>query len=491
MSLIYQHARQTNIWLGHRTPEVENSFGAIKEARKLFPSLSAFELKGTVESIQKGTGLDFSRILGHLSRTFDWIPVSALLQRPWFRRKWVLQEVVMSENAVLLCGDDKLSWAILEDLMIYIWGFQLTIISENADSNPNVGAGSGNINAMATARHRKGGQPVFDLLTRAREFQCTDPRDHLYALLGMASDITEGPNRITPDYNITSDQVYRQLAAWCATVKGSLEFLSCGYEHILDERSFPSWVPDISKPNRETILSPRMHYCASRQTAPRLMLSQDQSTLTLGGIVIDELEVLGQPFTYASTRFPPVVAGTDRPGINYSTDHYLDQMAWSKQMMQECLAIASDLPGRTMSSERFEQFWRTMLWDLDGNMESPSAETGAIFKKLLLDLSTIFDDHDKEWGKSFIFTSQAIEPLFTAFYEDRRFSSTANGHLGCVPKRARLGDKLCIFHGGKTPYVIRPCENGQYQYIGICYLHGFMHGEALDLGIEIQDIALV
>jgi hypothetical protein len=71
-----------------------------------------------------------------------------------------------------------------------------------------------------------------------------------------------------------------------------------------------------------------------------------------------------------------------------------------------------------MSPERFDQFWRTMLWHLDGNLKPPPAETGTTFRKLLQDCSTVFDGHDEEWRESFIMTCQAIEPLLNNLYEE-------------------------------------------------------------------------
>jgi hypothetical protein len=96
-------------------------------------------------------------------------------------------------------------------------------------------------------------------------------------------------------------------------------------------------------------------------------------------------------------------------------------MVRSLQMLQECCGIARDVHDGSISPEGFDQFWRTMLWDLDANLKPPSAETGTAFRKLLRDCSTVFDGHDEEWRESFIMTSQAIEPLLSSLYEEKRF----------------------------------------------------------------------
>jgi len=38
---------------------------------------------------------------------------------------------------------------------------------------------------------------------------------------------------------------------------------------------------------------------------------------------------------------------------------------------------------------------------------------------------------------------------------------------------------FCIFFGGRVLYVIRSRENGHYEFIGECYVHGVMDGEAV------------
>lgn len=73
----------------------------------------------------------------------------------------------------------------------------------------------------------------------------------------------------------------------------------------------------------------------------------------------------------------------------------------------------------------------------------------------------------------------------------RRFCSTSHGRFGLMPLSAEVGDILCVFYGGRVPYLIRPCGNGQYAFVGHCYVHGFMAGEAMEMkDIETQEFAL-
>jgi hypothetical protein len=57
--------------------------------------------------------------------------------------------------------------------------------------------------------------------------------------------------------------------------------------------------------------------------------------------------------------------------------------------------------------------------------------------------------------------------------------------MGLGPPSINVEDKVYIFRGGQTPFVVRkkdfdPGESFYHILIGDCYLHGVMDGEALD-----------
>jgi hypothetical protein len=67
----------------------------------------------------------------------DHSSVIRLLQRPWFRRIWIVQEVAFAPKATVLCGKDSMDWdsfdkavSLLERRAAPISSAFLTIISE-------------------------------------------------------------------------------------------------------------------------------------------------------------------------------------------------------------------------------------------------------------------------------------------------------------------------------------------------------------------------
>jgi len=71
---------------------------------------------------------------------------------------------------------------------------------------------------------------------------------------------------------------------------------------------------------------------------------------------------------------------------------------------------------------------------------------------------------------------------------------SANGYIGLVPEHVQIGDMICIFNGGKTPFLVPPVAEN-YQLIGSCYVHGIMYGEAMTKFEaefrEVEDFVLV
>jgi hypothetical protein len=72
----------------------------------------------------------------------------------------------------------------------------------------------------------------------------------------------------------------------------------------------------------------------------------------------------------------------------------------------------------------------------------------------------------------------------------RRFFLTRKGNFGIGPMSSQAGDLLYLFAGGRTPYIIRQgsarhsvnsegCSDA-YTFVGECYCHGIMDGEALE-----------
>ncbi|KAH7333797.1 hypothetical protein BKA66DRAFT_435785 [Pyrenochaeta sp. MPI-SDFR-AT-0127] len=74
----------------------------------------------------------------------------------------------------------------------------------------------------------------------------------------------------------------------------------------------------------------------------------------------------------------------------------------------------------------------------------------------------------------------------------RRLFQTRAGLIGLGPGFAEIGDLVCVLSGGHVLYVLR--EKNQcslYEFVGECYVHGMMDGEALNSSTPQREFGIV
>ena len=99
-------------------------------------------------------------------------PFHALAQRPYWKRLWIIQELVQARQICILCGQDQFPW---EDILL------LKQMLERVDSLPDSALVFTDLGEIIK---RKFVIPE-DLVNRFSGFQCRDPRDRLFGLLSL------------------------------------------------------------------------------------------------------------------------------------------------------------------------------------------------------------------------------------------------------------------------------------------------------------------
>jgi hypothetical protein len=84
------------------------------------------------------------------------------------------------------------------------------------------------LNKLAEARRGDTTTSLLDLLVEGRKFEATDPRDKIYAFLGIHSD-THGKAPLPVDYSLPVSKVYQQAAIHILETSDNLDLLlNCG-----------------------------------------------------------------------------------------------------------------------------------------------------------------------------------------------------------------------------------------------------------------------
>lgn len=102
-----------------------------------------------------------------------------------------------------------------------------------------------------------------------------------------------------------------------------------------------------------------------------------------------------------------------------------------------------------------------------------------LLEKLLLQC---YDTNDMrllaKWNEFLCALASRFFTAFDLFYGARRFFVSTRPQLGWVPWRAKIDDRIFIFQGSRIPFVARSIDDQGWEYIGPCYVHGLMSGEA-------------
>ncbi|KAI0099905.1 heterokaryon incompatibility protein-domain-containing protein [Nemania sp. FL0031] len=90
MSRVYTRAKEVCIWLGEDTDQSKTAIDFIHQ--------EIMELK------------NFDTICSDKRYTEKWQALMMLMQRDWFSRRWVVQEIALATKARLYCGPDSIPW---------------------------------------------------------------------------------------------------------------------------------------------------------------------------------------------------------------------------------------------------------------------------------------------------------------------------------------------------------------------------------------------
>ncbi|CCD43150.1 hypothetical protein BofuT4_P069900.1 [Botrytis cinerea T4] len=128
-----------------------------------------------------------------------------ILDRPWFRRIWILQEVANARRSTTVhCGNKSISATIFSRFPALIALTPAIHCQSVLDIMPGI---SRNESWLAQ------GQKLQTLIVKFRESEATDDRDKIYALLGMSSDAHRS-NILNSNYDKSSQQVIREAVSF-------------------------------------------------------------------------------------------------------------------------------------------------------------------------------------------------------------------------------------------------------------------------------------
>lgn len=368
------------------------------------------------------------------ARQPDWEAVDNLLARLWWSRTWVVQEIWLAKDAILLCGDSSLKWKTFKKAMEY---------QEAWDDMGCLVRGTKRWEMWTTLKSRYGlaihisqkrllGSKLSDILWNTWDRDATDPRDKVFAILGL---VGENYSDTLPniDYSKSTEEVYREVASLIITKENSLDILLAA-SGLDNGGNLPSWVPDWRR--RANEYRPALFINASFM---RMQCYHGGST--------DAVYFHGHGY-FASGNMEPQAKFHNNLGILQVRAVMFDSIA----------EVSTDFDSG-LSAANIIEHARILIRNSrhSGSLSSNHAMNDAELKKILSAGSFI----DPESLRT---ENMVIENVMRL----RRFFITNDGYLSVGPSRLQAGDLISIIAGCSFPMVLRPLGS-YFSLVGEAY----------------------
>jgi hypothetical protein len=393
----------------------------------------------------------------------SWEVVEDFFSSPWFCRQWVIQEVVVASSATVIWGDREIQWAKIGEVANW-----LKIHHPPSRRQYIMGAYNASyIYYLAMEAKRGRLHPFLTVVASAWNFQSTDPRDRIYAMVGMPnldSNPDSGELFVNPDYSLTTSQVYTAFARRVLVKERSLRIFSAVQHEPETPIPLPSWVPQWQPPLVEPLvpIGHVVNHMPTYSIPNQSIFTFDSELLILRGLTVGT--IAGHTDSIESPT-PTKMRSINQDCLIDCVEGVLNSLCL-KLTMARLKSLCW-----TLTVGRGNDFWANHVnhWDM--------------FQELWLEARKQF--HLKSWNLIGQIDTDEVERslgihgfLGSATY-GRRVFVTSDGTIGLGPVALQPGDIVTILFGGFTPFVLRRVDD-YYVLIGECYVHGQMDGCAVE-----------
>ncbi len=443
-----------------------------------------------------------------------------LFDRPWWERVWIVQEVtVPGKDISVMCGSDVISWEMCQNACDFYGAGP----SYNRARHSPLVVPFFKIDRLfrvqrarrdETGLNRRQTLGLGNLCKNFMHFGATNNRDRVYALLGLAEDID--PSAYEVDYKKSTIDTYLHMTRFLIKTHQNLDIFGHCYNSSFvswcphwawgyipidpfrkldfrgsvdaihktkDGRSLYTYAPMFSAFERSLFLSPlgrnrltelerfqpKPAYRASGGSEPIFRFEgesyggSDSAKIFLRGFLVDI--VAGDPLPATPSTVP--VAEVERtvwePTVLSWGDTYITGEAMLSAFRR---TIRADIG---MQNDGLVRRGASVVWD-KGELEEPesNSEDG-------------WDDGSSDRDELLINNYVSISARdCRGITRGRSLIRTEKGYMGLTSDGVREGDLVCVLFGGQVAYCLRKNKDETYEFVGECYLHGIMDGEAME-----------
>lgn len=522
MKDVYRVAWTVEAWLGTSARHSEAGL-------QLLQDMAAFRRAGCEVELTTRLRQD-----PHYLGSTGWLGLHSIMDRTYWYRLWIIQEIVMGGSAVWVwCGASKISWEHFCDgvatLQEHLWLLKDKCL--NVDVHVSVAEyghawKTTSLHLVYQDLSTLDKKPLTSnpahafgrLLDLANLAECTDARDKVYALIGLFP--VEVTQLLRPDYTASLAEVYLQTSQAFCQAYGNLEPLREG--NPWGPSLCPSWAADWlwsgrirHSRNERRLWGPTylfshldqdgnlIPYSASGRRESDFNFFADQRLLRCEGLIVDQISGLSAAgsgyFRWNTDTIARPEAWRSAYGGFESTQEalmrtlLLDRVRFGKKPGFRHRAILNLPATFEVAAPQF----RTRGW------EWLAGQAGYYFRwerfRRAIDdfplgkwlFRDFFSDHIPQTTSEYDLAE--VYACSERSVKKRRFMTTEKGLMGWAPDnmfgltdaQTQRGDLIAIIFGCSTPIVIRPVGD-KYHVLGEAYVQGLMDGEATSLGFETQ-----
>jgi len=518
MKEVYSSAFVVSVCL-QTSPAPENTNIPLHETTEAFLALDMLGEILMLDLTSFSSDLDVFLLYAGKVRTPRWLAFLEMVRNAWFERIWVVQEVALASSLRIFYGRSQIQWNHLVDVMRTCRQHPSLGSFLEATKDPltrmTLPMSVFTLELMSEFRQNLQDKEMSftKLLYESRLFKATEHKDYVFGLYGLHNGKKD--ERITPNYQKSKTEIYKQVARYLLEQHQPLRLLSYGgvgfyankQEENPAEERLPTWCPNWSQQPRVSILSyldPRTqqhNYGAGGNTGtqPESFKRDNFASLLLRGRILDLIVTLG-----------PLIEG--------SMDYHPENRSWKVMTrLTQFFAPAEEswlhLDSSPLVKDVYpfisppqplrEAFWRSLIGNRCEKEYPAPASCAVSFEKWVQFGKEEIPDPDSFDSTTPLdpdkMRSYDVKEMFAKLIPvcgiNRRVCITKHGYIGMVPPLAvgrdekGEGDVICLIRGAHVPFVLRPVPTGdrnprskaprkkRFQLVGEAYIHGIMEGE--------------
>jgi hypothetical protein len=509
MTKIYQRASRVIVWLG--APENPRDTLSIRKIIKVLDHPQLFV----------STTALLAMIFEKEEEAF--LAIAKVLEHPWFERMWVVQEVAMGKKVHIMCQGNCIDWDIFinatkrlghdGDLMRRLHYY--TGVSKTRDNKVYEVSRKGLhvpkvehlrwtqlANLTMARQYREGNArvPLVGMLPLAVPFKATNPRDNIFALLGISVDRHKLPFK--PDYKMDVCEVFLKTTAYVLSTEDWFMLFSMtgrGYDSLRSlnlppsqpslaspfKKELPSWVPDYSSDFFAGVRPPLTSGMEAADPDGKVTFTTDDKIIAIQAVEFDKIETVGpgSKIREGAKYFLPSGASTGT--CNETGDPEQDKSptgSYAGDWYAACKRLIHDSQKLADKSEetRDQEFWALCMCQKEYKNLGPEPKYVPVLSVAAQKLFESFLFAEPGEALKNARSDLGFDPKFQMImYLERRFSLsaalkafciTAKGRMALMPPLVESGDTLVHVRGGYMPIILRKTATGERRakLVGAC-----------------------